>query len=549
MFCRKLTKQGRSRQKRARLQVEPLECRDLLSGLGPNLLGQAPDQPPSVGPSSVGAGPVVLGPFANATFPQAFPMHGVGGDEILLFAVQPVASPQEPSGIHVASRLTGQPIADVTPPPGGWHTPLAIKITDFQRQGAGTQGSFLLLDSGNPPEEIGARPAVIYRYNYSFSLQDGFQAALVETHVLPLAGPPGPGLPTGIVLPESMTLLPGGGVAVTDTVAGAIWVAGPSLEDWRLAMIDPRFAPGFGVPEIDAIGRAAGGGTRPYRLLLPTIPGTPGPAAPGVHSIAYAAVTDEVYVIRSATPGGIFGIPRSVLLDTTTPPFAKGAALQVLVPPTAGLSDLTDGLDYDRFHPTSPWLYWQRAPSDAIGGGIGTLRRVNVFTGAIEVVAQSNTLFDFTDEISALPGLGNAPFTFIASAMGQEENNPDINVLLNGVPDYVGPSLITVTGVSAWDDAAPGNGGGGGSPLPGLVVPAAVAPFGATSTTPFSASAFAFGPVWNDAQDIAPTDQQAALPTWSSPTGPQQGMRELNVTADLSIVLWPDSDTGLGSAT
>jgi hypothetical protein len=433
---------SRKPSNRTRLSVEPLESRDLLSG-GALALPAAPPAETAV----------VIGPAAAATFPQAFPIHGVGGDEILLFAVQPVTAPQEPSGIHVASRLTGQPIADVPAPPGGWQTPLAIKITDFQRQGASTQGSFLLLDSGNPPEQIGARPAIIYRYTYSYSPQAGFEAALTETHVLPLAGPPGPGLPTGIFLPESMALLPGGGVAVSDTVGGAIWVAGPTLDDWRMAMIDPRFAPAFGAPEIDGIGRAPDGGTRPYQLLLPTLPGTPGPAAPGVHSIAYAAVTDEVYMIRTASPGGIFGIPRSVLLDTTTPPFAKGDALQVVVTPTAGLTDLTDGLDYDRFHPTSPWLYWQRAPSDAIGGGFGTLRRVNVLTGAVEVVAQSNTLFDFTDEISALPGPGSSPFTFIASAMGQEENNPDINVLLNGVPDYVAPSLITVTGVSSWDDS------------------------------------------------------------------------------------------------
>jgi hypothetical protein len=431
MFSRSRVKSRR--RPRPRLAVELLETRALPSGLTP----------------------VVLGPSAAATFPQAFPMHGVGGDETLLFGVQPAPAPEEPIGVHVASRLTGEPVADVTPPPGGWHTPLAIKIAEFQGQGANTRGTFLLLDAGNPPEQTGTRPAVIYRYSYSFSPQDGYHDALLATHVLPLAGPPGPGLPAGIVLPESMALLPGGDVAVTDTLGGAIWVAGPSLDDWRLAMIDPQFAPGFGVPEIDGIGRAPGGSTRPYRLLLPTIPGTPGPAAPGVHSIAYVPVTDEVYVIRTVSPGGLFGIPRSVLLDTRTPPFAKGAALQVVVPPTHGLSDLADGLDYDRFHPTSPWLYWQRAPSDVAGGGFNTLRRVNLFTGAVEVVAQSNILFDFTDEISALPPPGDSPFTYIASAMGQEENNPDINVLLGGVSSYVAPTLITVTGVSSGDDTPP----------------------------------------------------------------------------------------------
>src|SRR5262249_60551167 len=119
----------------------------------------------------------------------------------------------------------------------------------------------------------------------------------------------------------------------------------PCWADGRRAIVARRFGPGLGGGEIEGGGRAPGGGLRPYHVLLPTPPGAPGPAAPGIHSITYAAVTDEVYTNRTAPPGGIFGIPRAVLLDTTTPPFAKGAAVQVVVPPVLGVSDLTDGLD------------------------------------------------------------------------------------------------------------------------------------------------------------------------------------------------------------
>src|SRR5262249_1257904 len=222
-----------------------------------------------------------------------------------------------------------------------------------------------------------------------------------------------------------------------------------SFDDWRLAMIDARFAPGFGVPDLIGVGRAPGGGTRAYRVRLPSLfPGGP-PVAPGIHSITYSAKTDEVIPIVTAPPGGIFAIQRSVLLDATIPPFAKGGALRAVVAPQVGLSDLTDGVIYDRFHPDSPWVYWQRAISDVAGGSANILRRVHLLTGEIQEVARSNDLYDWTSNLSVLPPLGQVPFTIVLSAMGQEENNPEVNSLLT-VPQYVAPSLLTGVTVSSW---------------------------------------------------------------------------------------------------
>jgi hypothetical protein len=390
---------------------------------------------------------LVLGPVAAATFEGGRPLHGAGGDELLLFAVQPNDAPDGDRGILVASRIIGREIGRVTPPPIGWRVPLSIEVFDFQRRGLQTRGSFLVLDTGAEPALAGTAPATLHRYTYSYAPGAGLTTTWVETHVLPLAGPPGPDLPTGLLMAEGFTRLPGGGVAVTDALIGAIWVAGPSLDDWRLAIIDPRFAPGLGVPDLYGIGRAPGGGTRPYVLRLPSpFPGGP-PAAPGVHSISYAALTDEVVTIRTAPPGGIYALPLTALLDTTIPPFGKGDFLREVAAPQVGLSDLTDGIVYDRFHPDTAWVYWQRAISDEIGGGSNILRRVHLLTGQIQEVARSNTLYDFTSNLAVLPPIDDLPVSLVVSAMGQEENNPEVNVLLTE-PQYVGPSLLTLVAVS-----------------------------------------------------------------------------------------------------
>jgi hypothetical protein len=392
---------------------------------------------------------IVIGPYAAATFPGAFPFHGCGGDQVLLFGVQPADAPESEPGIQVALRTTGVPIGRVTAPPVGWKVPLSLEVYDLSGEGQNARGSFVVLDTGVEPAQAGTAPAYIHRYDYSYSPADGLQTTWRSSHQLPLAGPPGAGLPAGLLAPAGFVRLPDGGVAVTDTALASIWVAGPSLSDWRLAMIDPRFAPAFGVPDLIGIGRAPGGGTRSYVVRLPSIfPGGP-PVAPGIHSITYAALTDEVIPIVTAPPGGIYAIKRSVLLDPAIPPFAKGEALRAVVAPQVGLSDLTDGVVYDRFHPATPWVYWQRSITDVIGGGANILRRVHLITGAMQEVTRSNELFDWTSNLSVLPPLGNAPFTVVLAAMGQEENNPDVNALLTA-PQFVAPSLLTGVTVSNW---------------------------------------------------------------------------------------------------
>jgi hypothetical protein len=412
--------------------------------------------PPAEATTAALCGSVVAGPASLAEFPDGFAIHGVGGDTDLLFALQPSPSPLTPPGVHVAHRLSGDNLGDVTPPPGGFLVPLTVKIESFSRAGlAGTQGRFLIMDARMPPAFIGspfATNARLYRYSYRYTRRDGLRTTLLETHTLPLASglpdPSAPTLPDGILYPGSIALLPGGRVAITDNIAGSIWVSDVSLNNWSLAIIDPRFA---GAPRgpVEGVGRNEDGVIAPYTLLTPAPPGFPPGLGlfPGIHSIAYAAVTEEV-CFPVTFPGGIYCIDESVLSDAATPPFLKSAAVRVVVPPTPGLGDLTDGLDYDRFHPTSPWLYWQRAPADVAGGGYNTLRRVHLLTGAIEVVASDNELYSWANEISVLPPLlSDGRWTWILSSVGQEYNNPDVNVLLGGVSSYFAPSPMPAVAI------------------------------------------------------------------------------------------------------
>lgn len=394
--------------------------------------------------------------YVAGQFEQAFPIHGVAGDHAVLFAVQQSAGIDTTPTIHAMRRLDGRPLGEVTAPPEGWGVPLSPFLLSFERTGAiSSRGEFIVTDVRIPPAQafVAPEPAHLYRYSYTYSPFRGLRTQLVSTSTLPAnTVPPGQGLPNGIVYLGSITSLPSGHVLATDTLVGSIWVAPDPSGPWTMTLIDPRFSPAP-APNLTGVQRAPGGGLRPYNLILPAPPGSPTGIGPGIESITYAAVTDEVCVSSNAQ-GGIFCIPRPVLLDTATPPFFKAPAIREVLPPSPGLTDFSDGLAHDRFHPSSPWLYWHRAPSDATsfdGSGFNTLRRVNLLTGELEVIAKTNTCFDWTFEIAPLPPLvPNSPFTSILSSLGQGPNDPALNMSLMGQISYVAPSLMPITLATSW---------------------------------------------------------------------------------------------------
>lgn len=394
--------------------------------------------------------------YLQTSWQDAFPIHGVAGDHAIVFAVQPTAGPSRAQGVHIVRRADGQHLGDLPAPPLGWGTPLSPFVTRFERVGAlGSRGEFLLTDVVARPIDALTTPTPqrLYRYSYSYSPATGFHSTLLSTTIVPPnTVAPGAGLPNGFGYIGSVVGLPNGGVVLTDTFTGALWYAPSAAGPFVLTLIDERFSPSL-VGSITGVQRAPGGGYRPYTQVLPSPPGTTLGFGPGIESITYADVTDEICVAPTAR-GGLFCVPRSAIEDTATPPVAKVASIRAVIAPTPGLTDLTDGLTFDRYHPSSPWLYWHRAPSDTTpydGSGFNTLRRVNLHTGAYEVVAKSNACFDWTYEIAPLPPvIAGSPFTTIISSVGQGPNNGDINVSLGGVSQFVGPTILPITLTTSW---------------------------------------------------------------------------------------------------
>lgn len=395
------------------------------------------------------SGGYAVGPVVLAEFPEGFQIHCVDGDTALLFAVQPSDAPGRSRGVHVARRIGGANLPDVAPPPEGWATPLSIVIEGYSRLPiGGSEGTFLLMDAGVTPAQIGTLPARVYRYSYRYRPSQGLVTTLLETHLLPLNTQPlAPGyFPDGIFYPGELTILPGGRVAVPDAIWGSVWVSDENLENWALALIDPRFMAAPGGP-ITGVGYDSSGELSPYTYAPPF------GLYPGMHALTHAAATDEVCFPVTASPGGIYCIGRDVLLDASVPPFAKSGdfmagtwgAVRVLVPPTPGVSDLTNGVTYDRYAPESPWLYWQRAPADEIGGGCNALRRVHLATGEVQMLVCDNEIFNWANEIAALPPLiPGSPLTTILSSVGQQQNNPEVNFAIS-TPSYYAPSRMPIT--------------------------------------------------------------------------------------------------------
>ncbi len=374
---------------------------------------------------------------ALATFSDGFEMVDVTGDTSLVFTGVISTTATQSPGVLVASRVTGAPVGSLTPPPAGWGNPSALAITSYVDVPGRDVGDLLVVDNGALPP---FSHATIYRYRYKL-IAGVFTSRLLDSHALPVQSFP-PVVIDGVGYVGGVAKPPGGQVALADALDGAIWVCGPSLDDGALAMADPDFAPAPAPPAFYGVGRAPGGGVRAYEL------GLANGLMPGLLNVTYVDVTDEVCGERAAPPGGIFCVARSVLVDLVSSPYVK--AKRVLVAPTVGLSDASHGVAYDHWNPCSPWLYWVRSLADAVGGGSNFVRRVSVITGAIEDVAESTELMDFSTGLQAIPPLvPGSPTTNLAVAMGQEECNGAINPSLGGVSTFVSPSIIAHVKISS----------------------------------------------------------------------------------------------------
>lgn len=403
----------------------------------PMLLFLGCKAPPAPTPAHVQA-PLVINPsplaiaHRLASFPDGQELDGIACDQRLCITVRTQhATASPPPDVLVASRLTHDPLGSITPPPGGWVGPTGVEMLDFETNGFATSGHILAFDNNSLPPSPSIK---VYRYSYAHDPAHGLSSTLEATYNVPLQTAQPPTI-NGLVFLSDVLTIPVDGVTVlNDPAVGALWTCNPSFA-CTLAMVDPDFAPAPS-PQFTGIGRAPGGGTRPYTLDL-----TVG-LSPGVVGSAYIAATDQVCVGRTAQPGGVWCIDRAVL-ESSASPFTK--TKHVIVPPTPGVSDGGHGMSADRNNSSSPWLYWARSYSDAPSGNLNKVFRVNVQTLEVQTVLADNTLLDFSTGVTVMPPLddGGLPVVPLAVPMGQEEFNGLLNADLHGVDDFVAPTLIT----------------------------------------------------------------------------------------------------------
>jgi len=316
------------------------------------------------------------------------PIAGVAGGNAVVFVGEPLNG-----SVAVLSRFTGQEIAQLPPPPNGFVLPFIMHSLG--------DGRLAVLDAGGLPQPQPFVPAnpVIYEYAYSFSPLQGFSASLVRTvsfaNVL-------------VGFPEDFVHLGDGRYLLSDAVLGSIWIAEPD------GSIVPGIVPKSFEPQ-DFI---------PALAFCPTMPditvnGYPflftGSTIPGVSPMAARNGTVYYY---SPCARGIYSFPLACLSDSRQP-YQRAADIQLVAPTPADVQveELLD-FSFNPFNPFDQFLY-------AVDPLQLQVIRINLSTGAREVVASGPKLFDFPSSLSFLPTIG--PVSELAIVSNQQERSPITN--------------------------------------------------------------------------------------------------------------------------
>jgi hypothetical protein len=324
--------------------------------------------------------------YANLNVPIA----GVAGGNAVVFVGEPL---NVPPAVVVLSRATGQPIAQLPPPPNGFVLPFIMHSLG--------EGHLAILDAGGLPQPQPFVPAnpVIYEYSYAFDPLQGFSASLVRTisFASVLVG-----------FPEDFVHLDDGRYLLSDAVLGSIWIAEPD-ETILPGIVPKSFDPQDFIPTL---------------ALCPTMPeitvnGYPflftGSTIPGVSPLAVRNGTVYYY---SPCARGIYSFPLSILSDNRQP-FERAADIQ-LVAPTPADVEVEELLDFtfNPFNPLDPYLY----AADPLQLQV---IRIDLSKGARQVVASGPNLFDFPSSLGFLPTIG--PASEIAVVSNQQERSPLTN--------------------------------------------------------------------------------------------------------------------------
>jgi hypothetical protein len=326
--------------------------------------------------------------FANVDVPIA----GVGGDMDVVFVGEPLNSQ-----VVALSRLTGQPIGELPPPPGGFVIPFIIHSLG--------EGVVAVLDAGGLPQPqpfVPSNPS-IYEYTYSYNPINGFSANLIRTvsFASVLVG-----------FPEDFVQLDDGRILLSDSVLGSIWIVEPD------GTIVPGIVPKTFNPS-DLI---------PVLALCPTMPeitvnGYPflfsGSTLPGVSPLA---VRDGTVYYYSPCARGLYGFPLAILSNHQEP-YQRAASIS-LVAPTPADVEVEELLDFsfNPFNPADRYLY----AADPLQLAV---IRIDLTNGSRQVVAGGATLFDFPSSLSFLPTIG--PVSQLVVVSNQQERTPLTNAAVS----------------------------------------------------------------------------------------------------------------------
>jgi hypothetical protein len=316
------------------------------------------------------------------------PIAGVAGGNAVIFVGEPLNG-----SVAVLSRFTGKQIAQLPPPPNGFVLPFIMHSLG--------EGRLAVLDAGGLPRPQPFVPAnpVIYEYNYSFSLLQGFSASLVRTisFASVLVG-----------FPEDFVHLDDGRYLLSDAVLGSVWIA----------EVDGTIVPGIVPKSFDAQDFI------PTLAFCPTMPeitvnGYPflftGSTIPGISPMAVRSGTVYYY---SPCARGIYSFPLAILEDNRQP-YQRAADIQLVAatPPDVKVEELLD-FTFNPFNPSDPYLY----AADPLQLEV---IRIDLSNGARQVVASGSKLFDFPSSLGFLPMIG--PVSELVVVSNQQERSPLTN--------------------------------------------------------------------------------------------------------------------------
>jgi hypothetical protein len=300
-------------------------------------------------------------------------IHGVAGDERLVFVTEPLAS-----RVVVLDRFTGQEVATLPAPAGGFVLPFTLRVP--------TTGRLVVLDPGGFPSPTTPSIARVYDYNYHYnSVTRVFTATVVRTVRFD-------GLP--VVFAEDLETLSDGTYVLAESILGGLWLIRPNGTIVP-GVVPDSFAPGGGIPQL---GPCAFGAT----VTADGIPfASGGDFGPGVGSVAQRG--SSLY-FSGTCQGAVYRIPIASLNDPTRTPQQRAADIQLVsARPADPAGTVLKGLTFNRFDPQDSNLY-------ALESAALRVVRINTTTGVRTTLVRNQSLFNFPVAAAFLPPvLGLSP--------------------------------------------------------------------------------------------------------------------------------------------